>query len=215
MDSSIVEWHAKRPHAGKFLVLPDGCHDLILHVPAAGRPRWLAVALMDQAQWVHSQAGEAFIGFRLKPWAQADKAAIVAALQRRAHPDPDEAKTLLCSAMQMDHRLAEALNVLAQTPSLGGACRALGIAERSLQRLVSCQTGRTPGYWRSLARLRRAARSLQNPAPLPWAELASQHGYADQAHLCREFQRWFGCTPVQFRARPDWLAQVCAPGFEA
>ncbi|MBB4844831.1 AraC-like DNA-binding protein [Paucibacter oligotrophus] len=214
MDSAFLQWSATSPQAGKTLVLPDGCHDLILRVPAAGRPHWLAVALMDRAEWVHSQAGEQFLGFRLMPWAQVDKTAIVNALQQRSCPDPAEAKALIVSGLRLDHRLAEALQALAQAPSVSQACRDLGVAERSLQRLVSGQTGRTPSYWRSLARLRRSARALQGQALLPWSELAAQQGYADQAHLCREFRRWLGCTPQQFRARPDWLAQACAPGFE-
>lgn len=214
LNSHLVQWHAQSAQPGQTLVLPDGCHDLILHIPQADHPRWLAVDLMDRAHWVHSQGGEAFVGFRLKPWVRVDKAAIVAALQSRADPDPAEAMALLGCAMQLDHRLAEVLSALTQTSNLRGACRALGVAERSLQRLVSGSTGRTPGYWRSLARLRRAARSLRGQTVLPWAELAAQHGYADQAHLCREFRRWFGCTPMQFRARPDCLVQVCAQGFE-
>ncbi|MBK9617544.1 MAG: helix-turn-helix domain-containing protein [Uliginosibacterium sp.] len=55
------------------------------------------------------------------------------------------------------------------------------------------QTGRTPGYWKQLARTRRAARALAGSATL--ADIAFAHCYADQAQMSRDFQRWFGVTP--------------------
>jgi len=38
---------------------------------------------------------------------------------------------------------------------------------------------------------------------LGWAELAYAHGYADQAHLVREF-RAFGATPPTHLFTPEW-----------
>jgi AraC-like DNA-binding protein len=37
----------------------------------------------------------------------------------------------------------------------------------------------------------------QTSAPL--AEIAAQLGYADQAHMTREFRAIFGCTPGRYR----------------
>ncbi|MFK7984936.1 MAG: hypothetical protein AB8I08_02820 [Sandaracinaceae bacterium] len=34
-----------------------------------------------------------------------------------------------------------------------------------------------------------------------WAGLAIEHGYADQAHMIREFRRFASVTPTAYRAR--------------
>ena len=91
-----------------------------------------------------------------------------------------------------------ALQALADERDLRRVQRQLGVSERSLQRLVSAATGRPPLYWKRLARLRRAARALGSESPL--TALAADHGFADQAHMNLEFQRWMGLTPLPRQA---------------
>jgi AraC-like DNA-binding protein len=43
--------------------------------------------------------------------------------------------------------------------------------------------------------------------------VAARHGYADQAHMTRDLQRWFGATPTRLRAMPVFLATLAAPAY--
>lgn len=128
--------------------------------------------------------------------------------------DTTGALARLDAAVALDERVNEALQTLADERDLNRAQRQLGVSERSLQRLVSATTGRPPLYWKRLARLRRAARSLGSEAPLAaLAALAADHGYADQAHMNLEFQRWLGLTPQQVRQRADVKRLLFESGF--
>lgn len=96
-------------------------------------------------------------------------------------------------------------------PNVTTAARALGLSERSLERLLLGGTGRTPVYWKRLARLRRVARALSPEVPL--AELAVDHGFADQAHMTREFRRWLGTTPTRVQACASWRLLLAQSGY--
>ncbi|AEG93229.1 helix-turn-helix domain-containing protein [Ramlibacter tataouinensis] len=87
----------------------------------------------------------------------------------------------------------------------------VGVSERSLERTTARATGQPPRYWRSLSRVRRAAMALRSPASL--AEIAADHGYADQAHFSRECLRWLGQSPARLRASPRLLAVVAQSGY--
>ena len=107
--------------------------------------------------------------------------------------------------------MQEALHALAHIRTVGAAAQSLGVSERSLERLTQRATGQPPRFWRALARVRRAARDLATPQPL--AEIAADHGYADQAHLSRDCLRWLGQTPAALRRSPEQLATVAQAGY--
>jgi len=48
-----------------------------------------------------------------------------------------------------------------------------------------------------VARLHRAVSLVGRPTPPSWAEVAHRCGYADQAHLNRDFRSLTGCTPTE------------------
>lgn len=82
----------------------------------------------------------------------------------------------------------------------------LALAPRSLQRRFRDRYGMAPKTFIRLARLHDALRRVQ---PLHgrqrpnWAHLAQQCGFADQAHLLREFKALAGHTPVALLALLD------------
>ncbi len=74
---------------------------------------------------------------------------------------------------------------------------ALGWSRRHLTTRFTAEFGLPP---REVARLHRfgAALGLARTG-VPWAEVASRAGFADQPHLVREFGALAGQTPTQWR----------------
>jgi AraC-like DNA-binding protein len=77
----------------------------------------------------------------------------------------------------------------------------LGWSRKHLSHRFQDEIGLTP---KALARMLRFnhALDLANRTAVPdWAGLAAECGYADQAHLTREFAEFAGATPARFQAR--------------
>jgi AraC-like DNA-binding protein len=74
-----------------------------------------------------------------------------------------------------------------------------GISPRHLERLSRDWVGLPPGQLVRLLRFQRALRGLRLRPAVPLARLAFETGFADQAHLTREFRRYSGMTPSHFR----------------
>jgi AraC-like DNA-binding protein len=221
-------WHTATTDASATTVLPDGCSDLILHLDAQGQAGWHISPLADAAIWVPGHAGELWRGYRLQPGTTIDASALLRSVQAiwkpARHGDRPHGgwhgleaatETLVLEAIdlhtRLDPRAREALHALAHALTVGGAARALGVSERSLERLARRATGQPPRFWRGLARVRNAARQLGSAQPL--AEIAADHGYADQAHFSRECLRWLGAPPSRLRQSPALLATVAQAGY--
>jgi AraC-like DNA-binding protein len=75
----------------------------------------------------------------------------------------------------------------------------VGYSIRTVDRLFSRLIGLTPKFCARIARYELAS-NLVTTSQLPLAEVALAAGYADQAHLTREFQQFAAQTPTQARA---------------
>ncbi|QIG46351.1 AraC family transcriptional regulator [Nordella sp. HKS 07] len=87
------------------------------------------------------------------------------------------------------------------TASIVALARTSGISRRHLAKLFRAEIGATP---KTMARILRFehARDLAHKVPrLGWADLAYAAGYADQAHLAREFKDLSGLTPQELLRR--------------
>jgi AraC-like DNA-binding protein len=191
-------------------VPPDGCRDLIVVVPRVGAPTCFVSALADTTEMPEFESGDQAMGVRLRAGAQLDEVALLARLRHGERIDDSDLLAAIGAVVHLDARVREALDCLQEAPPLGAAHARLGVSERSLERLLAQRTQRGPLYWRNLARARRCARALAGAEPL--AHLAAQHGYADQAHMTRDLQRWFGATPMQLRLRRAFLETLGASG---
>lgn len=209
----LDRWQARAEGCTVAPVYPDGCRDLILRQRPNQAPQWFVSALVVSAYEVTAMPGERFTGFRLRPAAVVREAPLLAAVRGLTSPDDDRVLESISTHAPVDPRLDEALLALARSPRVDVAARALGIGERTLQRcLVGC-TGHTPAAWLALARARRAVHAMAAQPQLPLVELALSTGYADQAHMGREFKRWFGCPPGRMARHPDWLNVAAASGY--
>lgn len=73
-----------------------------------------------------------------------------------------------------------------------------GIPERRLQRLFAEYVGVSPKWVMRRARLHEAALRADEGGEVDWAALAADLGYADQAHLTRDFTATLGVPPSQY-----------------
>jgi transcriptional regulator GlxA family with amidase domain len=75
---------------------------------------------------------------------------------------------------------------------------ASGLSARTLQRLFADYVGVSPKWVMRRARLHEAAEHADSGEPVDWACLASDLGYADQAHLTRDFTFTIGIPPTRY-----------------
>jgi AraC-like DNA-binding protein len=75
---------------------------------------------------------------------------------------------------------------------------ASGLTVRSLQRLFAHYVGANPKWVMRRARLHEAAERADSGELVDWAELAADLGYADQAHLTRDFTDTIGVSPTRY-----------------
>jgi AraC-like DNA-binding protein len=77
---------------------------------------------------------------------------------------------------------------------------ASGQSVRGLQRLFADYVGVSPKWVMRRSRLHEAALRADSGDPVDWAELAIDLGYADQAHLTRDFTATLGVSPTRYAA---------------
>ncbi|WP_446663686.1 helix-turn-helix domain-containing protein [Flexivirga sp. B27] len=77
-----------------------------------------------------------------------------------------------------------------------------GWSERYLRAAVRSELGHSPG---SLLRLLRFQRSWATARPGDLAATAARSGYADQAHLTREWRRYLGMPPAAYFALEEFV----------
>jgi AraC-like DNA-binding protein len=115
------------------------------------------------------------------------------------------AETLLCAVLPERDPLAERAADLVARITADPALRrvdelssASGMTVRSLQRLFADYVGASPKWVMRRARLHEAAERADSGELIDWAELAADLGYADQAHLTRDFTDTIGITPTRY-----------------
>ncbi len=74
----------------------------------------------------------------------------------------------------------------------------LHVPVRRLQRLFADYVGVSPKWVMRRARLHEAAERADSGVRVDWAELAHDLGYADQAHLTRDFTATIGVPPARY-----------------
>ncbi|MGL5825103.1 MAG: helix-turn-helix domain-containing protein [Nocardioides sp.] len=90
----------------------------------------------------------------------------------------------------------------AEVQRVAQVCEKFAVAERTLQRLTARRTGLSPKWLIQRRRLQEAAERLAGSGPGTLARVATDLGYADQAHFARDFRSVTGLTPSEFAAEP-------------
>lgn len=89
-------------------------------------------------------------------------------------------------------------HALLRRGTVSGAAAAFGWSERHFARHFRCHHGLSPRTWLRVKRFERALLRLTG-AGTPLAHVAADAGYADQAHMTRDFRRILGESPAGTR----------------
>lgn len=200
-------------------MLPDGCRDVLIIGDAERLHSLLLTERDHSARRVVVEGGRQLHGFRLAPGVpitqRAEAALCELAAQWRTREPVGLARAVepllsddFCPSAELEH----IINALAAPgATVSGVARTCAVSERALRRHLHATGLGAPDYWRVLGRARRAARTLHDSTPL--SAHALHHGFSDQAHMTREFRRWFGRTPSQLRRDEAMRAQLDQPGL--
>ncbi len=108
-------------------------------------------------------------------------------------------------ARPADARVRRAVDVLVAargSTRVSDLAAHVDLSERHLERAFAERVGVSPKLLARVLRLRALLRSLDStfasvpPGNIPWAGLAAECGFADQAHLVREVRALAGVTPT-------------------
>ena len=100
----------------------------------------------------------------------------------------------------MHPAVAEALAGFDARSSVKSVVDRSGYSHRRFVALFREAVGLSPKRYSRVLRFRAAlARLAGRPAPPPWADLALEAGYSDQAHFNRDFREFAGVTPGEYR----------------
>ena len=188
-------------------MFPDGCRDvLIVHGPEGTRD-----VVLTEFDFCPRPAtfrpGTEIVGYRLRPGADVSRRAFEAVAA-----NPDLVETILGDECGGWNDLDEAIAALTLPgATVAAVSRGLGVSIRTMQRHFLSRSLPPPDFWRLLARARQAARLLGVASPL--AEVAVECGFSDQAHMTRDFARWFGLTPAQLRGNAPLLRVLSQPAL--
>jgi AraC-like DNA-binding protein len=134
-------------------------------------------------------------------WAEAEMTAYAEALLCAVLPEPDplaEQAAGLVARITADPALRRVDELSSES----------GMTVRSLQRLFSDHVGVSPKWVMRRARLHEAAERADSGELIDWAELAAELGYADQAHLTRDFTDTIGVPPTRYAPAAEGSAGV-------
>ncbi|WP_447726451.1 helix-turn-helix domain-containing protein [Sphingomonas koreensis] len=198
--------------------VPDGCIELIRR--HSGRSVWrtdqpplFVTGLALQPAVLRFSGDARFTGIRLWPWAWHALGGAPCgdfADGWRAIADDDPLAALLPGHSDPMPRLAEAFRGLRALPiaeirhtaSVEELARTTRLSTRQLQRTCARETGMAPRSYLRLLRFRAAISGIQSPDAV-LADTAAASGYADQAHMTREFQSLGGLPPGRARTRAN------------
>jgi AraC-like DNA-binding protein len=210
-DHALAVWSFSAKETCVTKVVPDGCCDIII-VEDSKSPTWLLSELNDSVYDVTCVAGEKMRGIRLESGTQIDQVAL-AQWMKSHHVNELFIADQIDEFCKRSTSLSEILKCLSheEVGNVQAVANELGVSLRTLQRVIKRGTQRTPYFWFSLARMRRAAKSLHKFDRL--ADVAAAFHFSDQAHMTRDMKSWLGLPPSQIIGDIELLSLLSEPGY--
>jgi AraC-like DNA-binding protein len=136
-------------------------------------------------------AGDVWAG---APWARClDTVAPDEILDRLEH----EALRHLRDERELDRQVRALERAIRGGTRYDEVLASIGADRRRLVPAFRDAVGLAPKRYARIVRFQRSLRVMRSATPPPLATIAATHGYADQAHLSREFREFSGLTPSQ------------------
>lgn len=211
-------WTAAVPaDAGEWVTqeaVPDGCIELIRrHTGRAvwrrEQPELFATGLATVPARLSLGGGARFTGIKLWPWAWnalggtpcagfADDWIPIADPRLAGLTENDIVGGLIVALADVE--VPTLGRAILASGSVADIVRCSGLSHRQLQRRFATEIGMPPRSYLRLLRFRDALKDIQSIAE-PLACTAVAQGYADQAHMAREFRDLAGMPPSIARTR--------------
>lgn len=214
MTTVLEQWQHHVIKHELSIVLPDGCRDLIWIKNNEGE--YYFITDLDNSAYspihtLHTQ----YIGYRLQPGTIIQEEQLCSLLKSLKHIDHDKVIDYLSECTYLDENICDVLQCLKEYHPIHKNAKLLGVNQRTLERLVYKYTERSPVFWRNLARVRQAAQVLIKTTDenISITDIAIICNFSDQAHMIREFQRWFKTTPKQFQENKQLYHLAFASGY--
>lgn len=110
-------------------------------------------------------------------------------------------KNLRIAREELDEKVIRAVSIIEETMGetrMAALAGELGISVRQFERRFKKSAGLSPKFYSRARRFRAAAAALATGEKVNWADRAAEMGFADQAHLAREFSYLTGRSPRSF-----------------
>lgn len=217
-------WSVEAQQTGDTSILPDGCSDLVFRFTRGFASfRWVGV--MTRPHFAAIQAGESIVGVRFRPGmlssvldidmsAIADASGDLAACAEwrllklearlRRSVSAEERIELLQRSLCLKgsggptqaaiHRLIET----GGRATLNELMDVAGLGDRQLRRSFQTRVGVAPKRLARILRFRHALDAARVGGQNRLADIASEKGYFDQAHMAKDFQEFGGASPTAF-----------------
>ena len=195
------------------LVIPDACADVIVVGDVAH-----VAGPADRPERLPLRAGTVIHGLRMRPGAARDllrtdlgelrnEHVELACVTRALVVDPRQPRASLeqwarvqLAKARPDGAVLHAARLFIDDASVDDAADALGFGARRLHRHVTAACGYGP---KTLQRILRLQRAIRLAFTQPFAAVAAATGYADQAHMTREFAALTGLSPTAYLAEAE------------
>jgi AraC-like DNA-binding protein len=196
----------------RHVVTPDGCMEIIRRLRGRSiwgveQPECFVAGLTTAPFELELGGGSSFIALRLWPWAWNSLGAVAAPALVGRWMDLEEAAPGLrlpasIDAMMrlvrpdlLDPDMIPIVQAIQASRSVRELVGRSGLSHRTLQRWFERNVGVPPRHYLRLLRFQEALVDLQGKEGR-LSDHAAEHGYADQAHMAREFRAKAG-TPAR------------------
>ncbi len=128
--------------------------------------------------------------------------------EKLVNSNPDTAKQIVLIETHLNRLLVKSqyqnrhfISALYQIRNCSGAFKKTALvdnifrSDRQIQRLFKDNLGVSPKQYENIVRFGRTISAVKHSDIESWASLAYHVGYADQAHLIRDFKKYTGITP--------------------
>lgn len=184
-DRPVVNEPTGETHAVGVVTTPVGCQAALGIRPAPLRG---AVTTLEQA-WPSG------VALRRRLLGSHDPEQLLDAVEAHLHARLD----LDVPALERCERAVARLEA-DPTRAIADVAAGLGVSPAQLGRDFTRVVGTSPRVLARLLRVRHLLAGMDATADQPWAELAADLGWYDQAHLIRDFRRHTGVTPTAYLA---------------